>query len=203
MPMKHWKTLLCLGIAFLIFSYFYLDRPIALYFQNLTPSTRHLVKLIGQIALPIPHVLLWVVIYYFLRFPLKQLMLARKAILFAISINLSNVITTLLKNSVGRARPKLFITENFYGFKMFSFPLSDLYVSFPSSHAATIAALMGGLACFYPRYSFFFLLFGFLVAFCRVVIDVHFLSDIIGGMLLGIFVAHFVYLSMRKEIKFD
>ncbi|HSX04535.1 MAG TPA: phosphatase PAP2 family protein [Rhabdochlamydiaceae bacterium] len=203
MIIKHWKATLLIGIIFLFFSYFYLDQPIALYFQHLKPSTRHLVKLIGNIALPIPHILLWVVIYFFFRFFLKQISMARKAILIAISINLSNVVATLLKNLVGRARPELLFSQNFYGFKMLTFPLSNFYVSFPSSHAATIAALMASLSCCYPRFSPLFFVFAFLISLCRVIIGVHYLSDIIGGMLLGIFAANFVFLSMKKEVRFD
>jgi len=203
MPLKNWKLTFILGIALMVFSYLYLDRPLALYFQDLNPSTRQVVKLIGQIALPIPHVLLWVVVYYILRFRLKLIPMARKAILFAISINIANVITTILKNGIGRSRPEIFLSQKIYTFKMLSFPLSNLYVSFPSSHAATICALTAGLACFYPRFSSLFLLLGFLIGFCRVVIDVHYLSDVIGGMLIGVLVANSVYLAMRKEVKFD
>lgn len=203
MPLKNWKTTLFFGIALMVFSYFYLDRPIALYFKNLDPSTRHIIKMIGQIGLPIPHVLLWVVIYYFLRFVFKQVSMARKAILIAISINITNVITTILKNGLGRARPQLFLTQNIYGFKILSFPLSNHYVSFPSSHAATISALCAGLACFYPRFSFLFFIAAFLIGSCRMIIDVHYLSDVIGGLLIGILTAHFVFLSMRREVKFD
>ncbi|HSX12444.1 MAG TPA: phosphatase PAP2 family protein [Rhabdochlamydiaceae bacterium] len=202
MPLKHWKIVLVLGIGLLILSYFYLDQPIALYFQNLSPSWRALCDSIAAIASPWWHILLWLALYYFLRFPLQLVTIARKTMLIAISINVASVFSSILKNFLGRARPELFFSQNFYGFHLFSFSDTD-YMSFPSGHAVTITAIMASLACFYPRLSSFFLLFALGISFCRIVVDAHYLSDLIGGMLLGLLVAHFVYLSMRKEIKFD
>jgi undecaprenyl-diphosphatase len=196
MPLKHWKFLLPAALVLILLSYFYLDAPIARYFQTLPSSWHRAFVYAADIASPWWHVVLWLVVYYILRFHLRLTNLTRKTILIAISINVANACGSLLKILIGRSRPDL--PAAFH-----PFALSDFnYQSFPSSHALTITVLMSSLGCLYPRLFPLFFLFAALISFCRLATSVHYLSDILGGMALGLFAAHFVYLSMRKEIKF-
>jgi undecaprenyl-diphosphatase len=57
--------------------------------------------------------------------------------------------------------------------------------SFPSGHTMTAFAITVALALFYPTLSAALLFFAFSIAISRVVLGMHFVSDVIAGMLLG------------------
>lgn len=102
------------------------------------------------------------------------------------AVALSGLLINMLKIIIGRARPKMWFNEGIYGFAPFSFTDSD-YHSFPSGHANTIITLALALCFFVPRPRRWILLaLGCVVAFSRVVITAHFLSDILVGGLLGL-----------------
>ena len=57
--------------------------------------------------------------------------------------------------------------------------------SFPSGHTMTAFGITVALALFYPALSAALLFFAFSIAISRVVLGMHFVSDVIVGMLLG------------------
>ncbi len=61
--------------------------------------------------------------------------------------------------------------------------------SFPSAHAATAAGLAFGLATFYPRGRYFFLIFAALTCCQRVACYAHFTSDVFAGAAVAAFLA--------------
>ena len=65
--------------------------------------------------------------------------------------------------------------------------------SFPSDHAAIAFALATVIALIEPRAGVWFLALAFLVAIARVVVGVHYPSDIIVGSILGILVALLIH----------
>jgi undecaprenyl-diphosphatase len=89
----------------------------------------------------------------------------------------------LLKVVVGRARPKLLFTDDFFGFHPFSLA-ADLW-SMPSGHATTAGALAVALMLIWPRCWPVYLIGAGLIAASRVVITAHYLSDALAGLYLG------------------
>lgn len=63
--------------------------------------------------------------------------------------------------------------------------------SFPSGHTTAVCAILFGLAFFYPKKRFLFpvLIWALLVMYSRLVLGVHFATDILAGSLLGFMVA--------------
>jgi hypothetical protein len=59
--------------------------------------------------------------------------------------------------------------------------------------------LCGALACLYPRLTLPFVLLGLTLAFTRVILSQHFLSDIVAGFVIGILIAQWIYRVMQKE----
>ena len=95
----------------------------------------------------------------------------------------SGLLGLLLKNSIGRARPQFT-------------PLSDIWLSnpfghhyqftsFPSGHATTAGAIAMALALLFPRWRWFFIVAGLVVAISRPVLGVHFPSDVAAGLIFG------------------
>jgi membrane-associated phospholipid phosphatase len=113
------------------------------------------------------------------------------------SIAIANLFTEILKKLLGRARPELFFSEGQYGFSFFS--SSNLFSSFPSGHACTIGAICGALACLYPKHWVPFLALSFMLASTRIVLNVHFLSDVIAGVVIGFLIAQVMYKTMKRQ----
>lgn len=201
MPIKYWKTSLITGIFLILLAIFFIDKPMALYFEHASPKMVSFCTFMNMFTYPPLHILLWIVIYYIFRFPLRKLFIARKVMLIAIAVNLSNALSFPLKMFFGRQRPTLLFSDNISGFQFFS-PFSfDL--AFPSGHAILAASIFASLACFYPRFTPLYFLAAFLLSFCRVVTSAHYFSDILAGLLVGIAVVQYLFLSMEKEIKFS
>ncbi|MGO1117415.1 phosphatase PAP2 family protein [Rhodovibrionaceae bacterium A322] len=95
----------------------------------------------------------------------------------------SGILTNLLKIFFGRARPKIFQQEGFFGFDPFAFDAA--WHSFPSGHGNTAFVLAILFSLFLPRWrAWAWGLFTFL-ALQRVVVNAHYLSDVIAGAVVA------------------
>ena len=103
---------------------------------------------------------------------------------FFVTVAGSGLLVDLIKVVVGRDRPRLPLDSGLYGFH----PLHVGYAvnSFPSGHAQTIWAAMVALWIMVPRYDLMWLAIAVIVSLSRVIITVHYLSDVLFGAYLGI-----------------
>ena len=104
----------------------------------------------------------------------------------------SYVITYVLKFIVARPRP-LGITMNFL------FHLLDY--SFPSAHAAVVYVALPVLNKTYPRLKWLWISSISFVAFSRIYIPVHYLSDVVAGVLIGYLTSTFIINLKHKKWK--
>lgn len=77
-------------------------------------------------------------------------------------------------------------------------------LSFPSSHAVNNFAAAVFLSRFYPKFKVSFYIGAFLMAVSRVFVGVHYPSDVLGGMIIGIVMGlFFVYVwdTINKKLK--
>lgn len=100
-----------------------------------------------------------------------------------VAVGGTSLASSLIKNILGRARPKFFETMGPIEFQPFAFDYD--FASFPSGHATTICALGATLAILWPRARFFLMAAAVWIAATRFLIGSHFLSDVVGGVLLG------------------
>ncbi|WP_081628492.1 phosphatase PAP2 family protein [Novispirillum itersonii] len=103
------------------------------------------------------------------------------------SLAASGIAVQALKFLFGRARPKFYFNEGVYGF----FPFSG-HNSFPSGHSQAIVGAMTALWFVYPRFRPAYVVIGATIAFSRVAVGAHYLSDTIMGSLLAIVVCLWV-----------
>jgi undecaprenyl-diphosphatase len=101
-----------------------------------------------------------------------------------VSIAGAGLVAVLLKNILGRARPKLFDTVGHFDFQFFAFE-SD-YVSIPSGHATSIFAFAAVIGIFWPRGRLLLYTLAAWIALSRVLIGVHYFTDAVLGAILGI-----------------
>ena len=106
--------------------------------------------------------------------------------LFA-TVAVAGIVTNLIKILIGRARPNPFLHEGIYGFHPWHLD-ADLR-GFPSGHATTVFALAFALTMIQPRWRYPAFAFAIVIAATRVVINAHFLSDIVGGMVVALLTA--------------
>lgn len=86
----------------------------------------------------------------------------------------------ILKNLIARTRP---ISEEFNFNFIVNLPKS---YSFPSGHTTSSFAAFGAFLFSEARYKYWVLLLASLIGFSRIYLHVHYPSDIIGGIVLGL-----------------
>jgi undecaprenyl-diphosphatase len=97
------------------------------------------------------------------------------------------VLGKTIKLSIKRKRPYQSI-ENFQA--LTHSPLDD---SFPSLHATSTISFFTGLYLNHQSYAGWILVWALIVIFSRLYLGVHYLSDLIGGILLGFFCGFALY----------
>lgn len=93
------------------------------------------------------------------------------------------LIANLIKRAVGRARPVRFEELGIWHFEPVSFHWS--MQSFPSGDTTTIFAFAATIAFFLPRWAVLAVIGAALVGLSRIMIGVHYPTDVFGGIVLG------------------
>ena len=116
----------------------------------------------------------------------------RKAANFLFLAFISAIILAfIIKLIVSRQRPMEIFAHPNIG--VINYPiLSVLYYSFPSMHAMVVFALLPVLLKYLPNLKYFWVIFAFLIAFTRIYLGFHFLSDVVFGALVGCFIGDFL-----------
>jgi lipid A 4'-phosphatase len=109
-------------------------------------------------------------------------------------VAISGLIADLLKPVFGRGRPRLEMAGGPQGFRWWG-PRAD-YWSFPSGHSVTLAALAFALCVLYPRGRVAWIGAALLVGLSRIMLDEHYLSDVIAGFYIGLITAWALYAAM-------
>ena len=126
------------------------------------------------------------------------LVMRRKTRNYGIIILIALLITAILgegvlKNIIKRNRP--FVTLS--NLKLLITPPASY--SFPSGHTASSFAVFGVFYFLNMRYKWVVFLTAFLIAFSRMYLGVHYFSDIIGGVILGLGVSYVVCSYYKKN----
>lgn len=118
--------------------------------------------------------------------PVQRLVLAAVAVrvgfLFT-AIAAPGLFTTVIKRLIGRARP--FVGEQADPFLYLPLIWKAAYASMPSGHAATAFAAAVAFGLLWPRLRAPMFLYALVIAASRVVLDAHYLSDVIVGAIVG------------------
>lgn len=194
---RSWLTLfLILYILVGVGVFFYIDLPVARFFRvyenTWFEDSLTFLSIAGE-----SHWFILSGLATYLIYRKQQPLFAKYGLFIVGSVAVSGIISGIVKVTTGRFRPVKFFREDMYGFDGWHFNEYKIN-SFPSGHTATGFAVGVALALLYPRYAVYFIGFGFFVAFTRVATTVHYISDTMGGALIGTTVACFLYAHYIK-----
>lgn len=189
-----WLAIAMIEIAL----YAYVDKPLALAVQSLTRTNPDIIGFFKSItdfgkgywyAWPsgIGFLLLFALTKWrdFGEPTRKRMSQASKGLLFFfVSTSLAGLTTDLLKILVGRARPKLFLNGDSYGFAPLS-TLSD-WNGMPSGHTTTVFAVAAALAILYPKWQWVWFSYAILLGASRVMVNAHYASDVVLGVCVAL-----------------
>ncbi|MGI9366317.1 MAG: phosphatase PAP2 family protein [Rhizobiaceae bacterium] len=108
------------------------------------------------------------------------------------TVAISGTTASLIKNSIGRARPKMLEQLGPHHFEIGAF--EAIYASFPSGHSTTSGAVCMAMVLLLPRWWPFWVVLGLLGGVSRVAVGAHYPSDVLAGLAFG---ASFVLLAAR------
>ncbi len=164
-----------------IFSYIFVDRDLAMVFRYAPTELKSVAEIFTEMGDSKYSLVVTFGLFIYFRFK-KQSLYASQAIFVWLSVAISGILVNIIKIIFARPRPKMLFADNLYGFEYFKFGQSW---SFPSGHSATAWSLAIALIFLFPTYKKELLILAVLIAFSRVVLCAHFLSDILIGGLLG------------------
>jgi len=197
-------TLLAVAI-FTPISVLWLDKPIALFVHDtLGREVSSSAASSSIVSIPLLSALVFVVCGISAMFGRQFSKLETAILLCDISILATNPIKNGLKFAFGRTWPDSwgpdihsFIRDNVYGFHFFESGPS--FESFPSGHAAVVAAIMSVLWILYPKLRHLFVISIIAVDIGLVGMNLHFLSDVIAGTFVGVSVGLFTVAAWRMS----
>lgn len=112
------------------------------------------------------------------------------------SVATAAIITMLMKLVISRTRP--FEALTFSLLKGADYTFAAWNTSFPSLHAAAVFSLVPILDKEFPKLKWFWIILASLIAFSRIYIGVHYISDTLAGCLIGLSAGYGVIHLERK-----
>jgi len=184
-------------IAACIVSYEFFDITVARFFASHKGGLTAVFEYITELGKSLPYLIISAAAFVWFGFLRKNRFRAAAAAFIFASVALSGIANDLIKFLVGRSRPDLLLTRQIYWFKPLTIQYS--YNSFPSGHANTAAALFYSLYLIRDRYRYICLAMAALIILSRVIVEAHFLSDVLFGAYLGVLVTSLLKIAFEKK----
>ena len=181
------------------FCYFFVDRPVARWVQHLSHVSyhgvwsSHFAVALTQVAYALMLVIF--LVYFYFAVKERRDHWVRALAVLSVSVSLTFFVKTNLQFLFGRLGPRyvdsnvlLFVRNpRLYGFHWLH------NGGFPSGHMAMLSAGLMALTLFYPKLKWLMVLLLFIMAGTLLILNYHFVSDLIFGTYLGISLTLAVY----------
>jgi membrane-associated phospholipid phosphatase len=100
-----------------------------------------------------------------------------------LAIGLPSLFASIIKRMIGRARPS--VGEHIDPFLFKQWVWRPEYASLPSGHATTAFAAAVAIGVLWPRLRVAMFFYACLIALSRVIVDAHYVSDVLAGAVVG------------------
>ncbi len=191
--LRRFLLLFVLDALAVIASYAWLDRPVARLFAHIAPGTDAVFAFITRFGISTEYLVIAAILAagYALAArrssdPARKRQHARHAwraaFVFATMAG-AGLAGDILKPVFGRARPRLFLDDGIFGFTWHG--AHAAYWSFPSGHAITIVSFAAAVYVIERRLWPLYAAAALLVMASRVVLDLHYVSDLLAGAFLA------------------
>jgi membrane-associated phospholipid phosphatase len=194
--LRNWCIAFAIGAAGVIASCLWLDQPIALFVhRNVTEKALFIWLQRLPVSLPLLSlfILAWCGFWSLMNRPASRVQSV--ALACSISFLAASLVTNHLKYAFGRTWPDTWIDDNpsliqsgVFGFNPFHGGIG--FAAFPSGHAASLCAVMAVLWSAYPSWRPVYIACVAATAIGLIGANYHFLSDILAGGLVGVFVGY-------------
>lgn len=175
---------LVLFIMFLCISYNFVDIPVAIYSHSFDLEHNIIFfKMVSLFGIWQIYFCLFVFLILYFRYIDKNKEYENKSWYLFTCLMIPIVIALIIKITLSRARPELFFHSQIFGFHWFQ--LKDSYHSLPSGHAVTVMSLVVGLGTLFPKCVYYVLFLALLIGLSRIILDKHYVSDVLAGFYLG------------------
>jgi membrane-associated phospholipid phosphatase len=118
-----------------------------------------------------------------------------------LSFLVSGLIVLILKGAFGRGRP--YQSPDFIPINFRPFTLDWDYQSYPSGHTQVGFTLAAFLSILFPRGTKYFFVFAAIVGFSRVLLEKHYLGDVLAGSYVGILGTYLAWHWRGKKMLFQ
>jgi membrane-associated phospholipid phosphatase len=197
-----WWFLISAGAVVLLLASFYLDAGAQAWMEhNQIPGVRRFMEIVSLFGDWPGHIALGLVLVG-IAYLLGNKNWMRIFAVMILACAVAGVAARVVKISTGRARPNVETETRWTGGPQFS----PRYNAFPSGHTAASTAFFATLALASRRLGLGLLLIPTLVAFSRMYVGAHHLSDVVAAALIGVSAAYFVARRMfpkseRRELE--
>jgi undecaprenyl-diphosphatase len=175
------------GAAVLLIASFYADAAVRAWMtRNQSPALRDFMNAVSRYGDWPEHVLLGLILLGVAYWRGSKRWL-RIFVAMILACALAGAAARVVKISTGRARPHVQTETGWNGPR-----LSPRYNAFPSGHTAASTAFFAALALASWRVGAPFLLVPVLIAFSRMYVAAHYLSDVVAAALIGVVAAYVV-----------
>lgn len=180
----------------MICCYLFVDDHLAFCTQDLREPFYVPLRILSIITSPATQLVIWTSAFLWFLLIKKKPMTCCTLYPMIASLILTNAIVRVIKVLFGRSRPDIFLSDGIYHLKLISF--QRVFSSLPSGHAASVAAIMGFLAARYPKHALLCISLSIVISLCRVFIGAHYLSDILVGNFIGLYVSWIFYFQEQQ-----
>jgi undecaprenyl-diphosphatase len=192
-PVLDWKMPLCICITLIALCALILDAPVGNFHDQWPATLIDVAEATTRIGLGVWYIVPSIVVLVVAnlmdwnRLDRRQLLRAYNWTAFGyfvlIATGLGGLISAIVKNLIGRARPLLFGKLGAFSFHPASFEAS--FASLPSGHATTMGAVTAILLLLFPRARYIAIPATIWVASTRIIVGAHYPSDVAVGFAFG------------------
>jgi lipid A 4'-phosphatase len=191
--LRRFAVLLALDAALVIASYRWLDRPLARSFADLGGDTATVFRFVTGFGVSTTYLVIAALgalgaagAARRAAEPERKRAFARmasSACFLFVTMAGAGLAGDILKPVFGRARPRLYLDDGIYGFTWQG--ARAAYWSFPSGHAITIVSFAAAASVLDRRRAPFYWAAALVVMASRIVLDLHYLSDLLAGAFIA------------------